>query len=255
MKRILLTIAYDGTNYCGWQKQKMPMVPTVEAEVEKACQRLFQDTSLECIGASRTDTGVHALGQRAVVDVDTTIPTEKIPLAIRGYLPKDIVVTKAEEVTMEFHPRYDCVKKTYQYRILNTEYQNPLLRNYTEWIAKKLDILSMNHAAKHLIGTHDFKAFCAAGGSTKTTVRTIFECSVTENGEEVLILVTGDGFLYNMVRIIAGTLIEVGKGKLSPEDIPSILASRDRTKAGKTAGAQGLTLMRIYYDSSRNSLT
>ena len=255
MKRILLTIAYDGTNYCGWQKQKMPMVPTVEAEVEKASQRLFQDSSLECIGASRTDTGVHALGQRAVLDVTTTIPTEKIPLAIRGYLPKDIVVTKAEEVPMEFHPRYDCVKKTYQYRILNTEYQNPLLRNYTEWIAKKLDILSMNQAAKHLIGTHDFKAFCAAGSSTKTTVRTIFECSVIKNGEEVLILVTGDGFLYNMVRIIAGTLIDVGKGKLSPEDIPSILAGRDRTKAGKTAGAQGLTLMRIYYDSSRNSLT
>ncbi len=250
MKRILLTIAYDGTNYCGWQKQKMPQVPTVELAVEKACRILFHNDTLECIGASRTDTGVHALGQRAVIDVETTIPTERIPLAIRGYLPEDIVVTQAQEMPREFHPRYDCTKKTYVYKILNSDFKNPILRNYSEWVCKKLDILSMDKAAKQLIGTHDFKAFCAAGSSVKTTVRTVYECDVTQQDECVLISITGNGFLYNMVRIIAGTLIQVGLGKISSEEIPIILQCRDRAKAGKTAGAQGLTLMTIYYDSS-----
>lgn len=255
MKRILLTIAYDGTNYCGWQKQKSPEVPTIERELEKACRRLFGHQNLECIGASRTDRGVHALGQRATIDVETTIPTERIPLAIRGYLPEDIVVTEAKDVSQNFHPRYDCVKKTYQYKIWNAPYKNPLMSRYTELIQGTLDILNMEKAAKYFIGTHDFKAFCATGSSVSTTVRTIFDCYVEKQGDCICISVTGDGFLYNMVRILAGTLIYVGLGKILPQEVPAIIGSCDRTKAGKTAGPQGLTLLKIYYDSFENSLT
>lgn len=248
MERILMTIAYDGTGYFGWQKQKNETIPTVEGALTEACRRLFSDESLTVIGASRTDRGVHALGQRAVVDVDTTIPANKIPLAIRPYLPEDVSVIAAETVPLEFHPRYDCVKKTYQYKIWNKNYKNPLYRNFSECIFGKLDILNMEKAAAQLIGTHDFKAFCASGSSVSTTVRTIFDCRVRESGDFIEIQVTGDGFLYNMVRIIAGTLIGVGQGKIAPESIASIIKSKDRQRAGRTAGPQGLTLVSIYYD-------
>ncbi len=246
--RILLTIAYDGTRYSGWQKQKSPEVLTVEGELEKGLRTLFRKEDLECIGASRTDRGVHALGQRAVIDVDTTIPVEKIPLAIRPFLPEDIVVTAAREVPAEFHPRYDCVKKTYEYRIFNGTYKNPKERLYSTFVYHGLDVGKMNEGARDFVGTHDFAAFCAAGSSVSTTVRTIFDCHVEREGDHVRILVTGDGFLYNMVRIIAGTLIAVGQGKLPPEEVAGIIESRDRTKAGQTAEPQGLTLLEIYYD-------
>lgn len=246
--RILLTIAYDGTRYSGWQKQKSPEVLTVEGELEKALRTLFRNEELECIGASRTDRGVHALGQRAVIDVETTIPVEKIPLAIRPFLPEDIVVTAAREVPAEFHPRYDCVKKTYEYRIYNGKYKNPKERLYSTFVYHDLDVEKMNEGAKAFAGTHDFAAFCAAGSSVSTTVRTIFDCHVEREGDQIRILVTGDGFLYNMVRIIAGTLIAVGQGKIPAEEVAGIIESRDRTKAGQTAEPQGLTLLEIYYD-------
>ena len=218
--RILMTIAYDGTNFSGWQKQKLPEVRTVEGELEKALRKLFRDPVLECIGASRTDAGVHALGQRAVVDVETTIPAEKIPLAVRAFLPEDIAVTKAEEVPPEFHPRFDCVKKTYEYRFWNAPAKNPKERLYSAHQAKPLDVEQMNRAASAFIGRHDFAAFCAAGSSVSSTVRTIFDCHAEREGDVVKIFVTGDGFLYNMVRIIAGTLMAVGLGKLLPETLP-----------------------------------
>lgn len=246
-RQILLTIAYDGTNYCGWQKQKSPAVPTVQQAFEAACCKLFGVNSMECIGASRTDTGVHALGQRAAIVVDTAIPTEKIPLAIRGCLPNDIVVVKAEDVSMEFHPRYDCVNKTYEYKIFCNKYKNPLYRNYSEFVMGNLEVEAMQTAAKKIIGTYDFKAFCAAGATVKTTVRTIFDCCVEQRQDFIVIRVTGNGFLYNMVRILAGTLIAVGRRKLLPEDMTFIIESRDRTKAGRTASPQGLTLMQINY--------
>ena len=151
--RILLTIAYDGTNYSGWQKQKNPEVITVEGELTKALQQLFKNPELECIGASRTDAGVHALGQRAIIDVDTTIPVEKIPLAIRSFLPADIIVARAEEVDGEFHPRFDCVKKTYEYRFWNAPVKNPKERLYSTYVQKPLDIDRMNEGAKAFIGT------------------------------------------------------------------------------------------------------
>ena len=248
--RILMTIAYDGTNFSGWQKQKLPEVRTVEGELEKALRKLFRDPVLECIGASRTDAGVHALGQRAVVDVETTIPAEKIPLAVRAFLPEDIVVTKAEEVPPEFHPRFDCVKKTYEYRFWNAPAKNPKERLYSAHQAKPLDVEQMNRAASAFIGRHDFAAFCAAGSSVSSTVRTIFDCHAEREGDVVKIFVTGDGFLYNMVRIIAGTLMAVGLGKLLPETLPGIIEGGDRRQAGQTAEPQGLTLLEIYYENA-----
>ncbi len=248
--RILMTIAYDGTNFSGWQKQKLPEVRTVEGELEKALRKLFRDPVLECIGASRTDAGVHALGQRAVVDVETTIPAEKIPLAVRAFLPEDIAVTKAEEVPPEFHPRFDCVKKTYEYRFWNAPAKNPKERLYSAHQAKPLDVEQMNRAASAFIGRHDFAAFCAVGSSVSSTVRTIFDCHAEREGDVVKIFVTGDGFLYNMVRIIAGTLMAVGLGKLLPETLPGIIEGGDRRQAGQTAEPQGLTLLEIYYENA-----
>ena len=247
MKRILLTIAYDGTNYSGWQKQKDEAMITVEGELTKALRLLFRNPALECVGASRTDAGVHALGQRAVIDVETSIPAEKIPLAIRSFLPADIVVTKAEEVAEAFHPRFDCVTKTYEYRFWNAPAKNPKERLYSAYVQKPLDVERMNEGAKAFLGTHDFAAFCAAGAQVSTTVRTIFDCHVEKQGESVRILVTGDGFLYNMVRIIAGTLIQVGAGIKKPEDMESILAGKDRELAGPTAPAHGLTMIGLEY--------
>ena len=244
MKRILLTISYDGTNYSGWQKQKNAV--TVQGEFDKACSTLFK-TDVESIGASRTDAGVHALGQRAVIDVDTSIPAEKIPLALNPLLPDDIVVTHAEEVGADFNPRFKALKKTYEYSIYNAPFRNPLYRNYSEYVRYELDLDSMRTACEAFVGEHDFRAFCASGNSSKTTVRTIYSLDVEKDGDFIKIRVTGNGFLYNMVRIIAGTLIYVGEGRIAPDNLPEIIASGDRRKAGKTAGPSGLVLVKIMY--------
>ena len=244
MKRILLTISYDGTNYSGWQKQKNAV--TVQGEFDKACSTLFK-TDVESIGASRTDAGVHALGQRAVIDVDTSIPAEKIPLALNPLLPDDIVVTHAEEVDADFNPRFKALKKTYEYSIYNAPFRNPIYRNYSEYVRCELDLDSMRTACEAFVGEHDFRAFCASGNSSKTTVRTIYSLDIEKDGDFIKIRVTGNGFLYNMVRIIAGTLIYVGEGRIAPDDLPEIIASGDRRKAGKTAGPSGLVLVKIMY--------
>ena len=244
MKRILLTISYDGTNYSGWQKQKNAV--TVQGEFDKACSTLFK-TDVESIGASRTDAGVHALGQRAVIDVDTSIPAEKIPLALNPLLPDDIVVTHAEEVGADFNPRFKALKKTYEYSIYNAPFRNPIYRNYSEYVRYELDLDSMRTACEAFVGEHDFRAFCASGNSSKTTVRTIYSLDIEKDGDFIKIRVTGNGFLYNMVRIIAGTLIYVGEGRIAPDDLPEIIASGDRRKAGKTAGPSGLVLVKIMY--------
>lgn len=246
LKRILFTIAYDGSDFFGWQKQPDENIRTVQGEFEKALGRFFKK-NVECIGASRTDRGVHAMGQRAVIDIDTTVPTEKFPLALHSFLPEDISVVNAEDVSEEFHPRYDCVKKTYRYKIYNGKYRNPICRKYSEYCHVFLDEKKMNEVSKAFIGTHDFKAFAASGNSSKTTVRTIFDIYVKREGEFVVITVTGDGFLYNMIRIMAGTLMLAGTGKLDFDGLLKIIESRDRTKAGKTAGPNGLTLMEINY--------
>lgn len=246
MKRILLTISYDGTNYSGWQKQKNDTVKTVQGEFDKACERLFK-AKIESIGASRTDAGVHALGQRVVIDVDTTIPVEKIPIALNSFLPDDIVAVDSEEVDKTFNPRFEAVNKTYEYKIYNKRFRNPLYRNYSEFVREELDVEKMNKASKAFIGEHDFKGFCSSGNSSKTTIRTIYDISVNNEGDFIVIRVTGNGFLYNMVRIIAGTLIYTGNGKINPCNMSDIIKSGDRTKAGKTAGPSGLTLVKIIY--------
>lgn len=244
MKRILLTISYDGTNYSGWQKQKNAV--TVQGELDKSCSSLFR-APVESIGASRTDAGVHALGQRAVIDVETSIPADRIPMALNSFLPDDIVVTAAEETDKDFNPRFKALKKTYEYRIYNKDFRNPLYRNYSEYIREDLDLGKMKEACGAFEGEHDFKAFCASGNSSKTTVRTIYSLEVEKDGDFIIIRVTGNGFLYNMVRIIAGTLIYVGMGKIKPDDIPDIIESCDRSRAGKTAGPSGLVLVKIMY--------
>lgn len=246
MKRMLLTIAYDGSSYSGWQRQKDDTIETVEKYLEKGLSKLF-GTEIDCVGSSRTDKGVSALGQRVTIDVETTIPGRKMPLASKAFLPDDIVIVEGEEVPMDFHVRYDVKSKTYEYKILNASVQNPLIRNMTHFIYDPLDVEKMDAAAKYFVGEHDFKAVCSTENATKTTVRKVYSMNVEKEGDIIKITVSGNGFLYNMIRIMVGTLIEVGKGKIAPEEIKNILQSRDRTKAGPTAPPNGLCLMCINY--------
>lgn len=248
MRKILLTVAYDGTNYKGYQKQLNPYKDTIESRLEKALQKLFKDPNLSCMGASRTDKGVHALGQRVVFDVESTIPAHKIPLAVLGLLPDDIVIVSAEDVPLDFHPRYHATKKTYEYCVINQKFKNPLERLYGTFIYGEFDIDKMNEAAKKFVGRKDFKAFCTDGGELEDTMREIYECFVVREGKRIVISVTGNGFLYHMVRTIAGNLIAVGQGKISVERIDEIFESGDRQQAWSTAEARGLVLKKIYYD-------
>ena len=244
MKRIKLTVAYDGTNYYGWQKQ--PDAVTVEEVVNRELTRLLQEP-IEVIGASRTDSGVHALGNVAVFDTDTRIPPEKISYALNARLPKDIVIQDSKEVPPDFHPRRtDCVK-TYEYRILNTRFPVPTMRLYAHYVYKPLDVEKMQAAAAFLVGEHDFASFCYAGSQVKETVRTIYRLDLKREGNMVSFQVEGNGFLYNMVRIIAGTLIEVGISSYPPERVREMLEARDRIRCGPKAPACGLTLVGIRY--------
>ena len=242
--RIMLTVAYDGTHYHGWQLQ--PGVTTIEGELNKQLSLLFQ-REIKVIGASRTDTGVHALGNLAVFDVETPIPANKIAYALNCRLPDDIRIQKSERVRDDFHPRKTDTRKTYHYRITNREFLNPLERLYSHFTYVPLQVEAMKEAAGYLVGTHDFQSFCAAGSTAESTIRTIYELRVTKSGEIITIAVTGNGFLYNMVRIIAGTLMEVGRGKYSPGEIKRIIGSRDRAQAGPTAPACGLTLVKYEF--------
>ena len=240
MKRVGLVVAYDGTNYSGWQIQ--PNGITIQGVLNDTLSDLLGE-KIEIMGASRTDAGVHALGNVAVFDTNTRIPGEKISYALNQRLPEDIRIQLSEEVEPDFHPRYCDSEKTYEYRIFNDEFPDPLCRLYTHFTYTKLDIDRMNAAAGNLIGEHDFKSFCSIHTQTETTVRTITDLSVKKEGSLITIRVTGTGFLYNMVRIIAGTLIEVGNGKYPPEHIKEILQHCDRSCAGPTAPARGLTLV------------
>jgi len=245
MRRIKLTVAYDGTNYHGWQFQ--PGSSTIEGELNKHLSELFKE-EITVIGASRTDSGVHALCNVAVFDIEAKIPAEKIAYALNQRLPEDIRIRKSEEVALEFHPRKQATRKTYEYKILNEEFLNPVERLYAHFTYVPLEEKKMQEAAEYLIGTHDFQSFCAAGSTAETTVRTIYDIHVKRNDNMISIQVTGNGFLYNMVRIIAGTLIEVGKGKIQPKQMKEILEARDRTKAGPTAPAKGLTLYQYQFE-------
>jgi tRNA pseudouridine38-40 synthase len=245
MRRIKLEIAYDGTSYHGWQIQ--PGELTVESVVNQALSELLQKETT-VIGASRTDSGVHSKGNVAVFDTDTRIPAEKICYALNQHLPWDIRVQSSVEVDENFHPRRVNSKKTYEYSILNRSISLPTDRLYSYFLYYDLDVELMEQAAGYLIGKHDFKSFCSVKTQVMDTVREIYNLNVKKDGYMIKISVTGNGFLYNMVRIIAGTLIEVGRGVIAPEDIVKILKGLDRGLAGPTAPAHGLTLIGIYYD-------
>ena len=244
MRRIKLIVAYDGTDYCGWQIQ--PNGITVEEVLNRALFRLTGE-EIRVIGASRTDAGVHARGNIAVLDTASTIPAERFAYAVNPLLPEDIVVVKSEEVPQDWHPRYQNSVKTYEYRILNREMPDPLKRKYTWHVSFPLDIDKMREAAEHLKGQHDFRSFCSVHTAVKTTVRTIYTLDIVKSGDEIIIRISGNGFLYNMVRIIAGTLAEVGRGFRTPEDVRDLLTAKEREQAGATAPPQGLTLIRIEY--------
>lgn len=239
-----LVVAYDGTNYHGWQIQNNGI--TIESELNKCLTELFGEP-IEVIGASRTDAGVHALGNIAVFDTDTPMPAEKISYALNQRLPEDIRIQRSEEVPADWHPRHCESRKTYEYRIYCSEFPMPVKRLYSYFTYWSLDVKKMQEAASYLEGEHDFKSFCQTGAQVESTVRTIYSVEVEEQGTEIVIRVCGNGFLYNMVRIIAGTLMEVGRGKLKPEDMISILETRDRAAAGATAPAHGLTLVKYEF--------
>lgn len=245
MKRIKLTIAYDGTNYCGWQVQ--PNGITVEEVLNKALHKLTGE-NIQVIGASRTDSGVHALGNVAVFDSETTIPPERIAMALNQRLPEDIVIVKSEEVPLDFHPRYCECSKTYEYHIINTRIPIPTKRLTNYFVSYQLDFDKMRQAASYLVGEHDFISFCNVRTDVENTVRTIHALDIIQNGEEITIRITGNGFLYNMVRIIVGTLIRVGRGFYEPEKVKEILEAKDRKAAGVTAPAHGLMLVKIDYE-------
>lgn len=241
-KRVCLRVAYDGTAYCGWQVQKNGK--TIEGELNRALSELTGE-EIQVIGASRTDAGVHGLCNVAVFDTRSRIPGEKFSYALNQRLPEDIRVRASKEVPEDFHPRHCRSRKTYEYHIYNAVFPNPLRRLYSCFTYVPLEEERMSRAAAYLVGEHDFASFCSAGSQAETTVRTIYSLDVARDGEEIVIRVTGNGFLYNMVRIIAGTLMEAGSGRMEPEEIPEILEARDRAAAGPTAPACGLVLKEL----------
>lgn len=278
MKRILLTVAYDGTGYSGFQAQKSG-VPTIERELNRALTELT-GVETEVSGASRTDAGVHALCNLAVFDTESRIPPEKFANALNVRLPEQICVQNSREVPLDFHPRFCDTVKTYDYVIYNAPFPSPRKKRYTHYSYTPFDVEKMRDAAQYLVGEHDFKSFCSIHTQAQTTTRTITEIEVIErpceeeqtaervaamippfdmdndsgtdpgqarrtvSPREIVIRVSGTGFLYNMVRIIAGTLMEAGRGALAPEQIKVILNACDRSKAGPTAPPEGLTLVR-----------
>ena len=249
MKRIMLTVAYDGTNYCGWQVQ--PNGLTIEEVLNTELSRLLNE-EIQVIGASRTDSGVHAEGAIAVFDTESRIPADKFSYALNQSLPEDIRIRKSEEVPLTFHPRRVKTRKTYEYKIWHDEFPMPTNRLYTHFLYTPLNVEAMKHAATFFVGEHDFQGFCSPHTQALTTVRTIYSLSVEEQGNLITIRVCGNGFLYNMVRIIAGTLIEIGQGKKPPEIIAEIMKTGDRSLSGPTAPARGLCLLKYELEDVDN---
>ena len=245
MRNIKLTIEYDGKDFNGWQKQ--PNKLNIQGEIERAIENITGE-KVELIASGRTDAGVHAMGQVANFKTSSNISIEKIPIAINSQVKNSIRIQKAEEVDEKFHSRYNCKKKTYRYVIDNSKYGSAIYRNISYHIPMKLNVNEMKKAIKYFEGEHDFKAFKSSGTSSKSSVRTIYSTNIVTEGTSIGIDLTGNGFLYNMVRIIVGTLVDVGLGKIKADDIPKIIESKDRTKAGKTLPPQGLMLLSVEYD-------
>ncbi len=261
MKNVLLTIAYDGTDFCGWQRQ--PGQRSVQEEIEKALGVVCAQP-IRINGTSRTDAGVHAYGQRANFTAEFGIPVERIPTAVNGILTSaaaeksrkfsgDAAILAAEEVPAEFHARFNAIGKKYLYKINCSRRPDPFQRNYVYQPGRKLDLDAMKQTAEYLAGTKDFKCFQAAGGKEpETTVRTVYSARFLRLDERMIgFEIIGDGFLYNMVRIIAGTLVDIGMGRKNPGDMPKIIESKDRRLAGHTAPPQGLYLAEVFFDRGK----
>ena len=249
MRNIKLIIEYDGTNYCGWQVQENG--PTIQGYLEKALLAVTGE-NITVHGSGRTDAGVHARGQVASFTTESSIPQEKFAYALNNKLPGDIVIKKSEEVPLDFHARFSAIGKKYSYLIINSRFPSALLRNHAYHVnyCERLDICRIEIAAEAFIGTYDFSGFMATGSKVKDTVRTIYELSVEREKELIRFDYKGSGFLYNMVRIITGTLLYAGIGKIDPEDMKDIILSKDRDRAGATLPARGLYLEEVYYDLS-----
>lgn len=244
MKRIKLVVAYDGTNYCGWQIQENGI--TIEEVLNKTISDLVGEP-VAVIGASRTDSGVHAMGNVAVFDTESRIPAEKMSFALNQRLPEDIRIQNSCEVPSDWHPRYCDTRKTYVYRILNRRFAVPTERLYSHFFYYPLNVEDMQQAADYLVGEHDFKSFCTPRTQVLSTIRTIYYIRIQKEGDRISIAINGNGFLYNMVRIIVGTLLKVGTGLYPPEHVKEILDAKDRQMAGPKAEARGLTLQEIEY--------
>ena len=262
MRRIRLTIAYDGTNYRGWQIQQPTAahpegsVPTIQGELQRALGQLLpkEGNIIPVVGASRTDSGVHALGNVACFDTESTIPAANFPKAINHYLPADIRVLQAVEVSMDFHPRFVPHEKCYEYRIDHGRVANPLTRLYAYNYTYLLDLERMRAAARELVGVHDFTSFVNPDSQVfehgGDAVREIYSIDILQEGSQIVIRIRGNGFLYHMIRIIVGTLLVIGNGRRAPEDIRTMLAAKDRTTAGPTVPAHGLCLCALHYDEA-----
>ena len=244
MRNIKLIIEYDGKKFGGWQKQ--PNKLNIQGEIEKAIEEITGE-AIELNASGRTDAGVHSLGQTANFKTNSEIDISKMAIAINSKLKQSIRIIKAEEVDEKFHARYSCKGKKYKYVINNSKYGSAIYRDLEYHMPIKLNVEAMQKGIKYFEGEHDFKSFKASGTSSKSSVRTIYNAKVIEDGERIIVELEGNGFLYNMVRIISGTIVDVGLGKIKPEEIPEIIESKDRTRAGKTLPPQGLYLVEVYY--------
>ncbi|MCF6465295.1 tRNA pseudouridine(38-40) synthase TruA [Clostridium sp. Cult2] len=244
MINVKLTIQYDGTNYCGWQRQKN--AKSIQEEIEKAI-KLITGEKVDLIGSGRTDSGVHAKGQVANFFTHSKIPVDRFKFALNSKLPRDISIIDSRMVHEEFHSRYDAIGKRYQYIIYNREIRNPLYRNFVYHVPYYLDYKKMEKATGYFLGTHDFATFMASNSNVKTTIRTINKFFLERTEDLTTFTIEGNGFLYNMVRIIIGTLIEVGNGKIKSSSVPHIIDSKNRNTAGHTAPPEGLYLEKVFY--------
>lgn len=251
--RYRLTLCWQGTAYCGWQVQ--PGVATVCGTVQDAVEAVLGERG-SLTGCSRTDSGVHALGFVAALRCGCRIEPAALQRALNANLPRDIAVIGCEEAPEEFHPRYDAAAKRYRYRMYQSAVRDPFREGLALQLPRPVDTAAMNEAAGMLLGTHNFSAFCAAGGKIppEERVRTLTECRVTQTGDEIHLTVTGDGFLYHMVRILAGTLLEIGQGRRPTAAMREILTGGDRSRAGRTAPACGLYLERVFYEKKEAGL-
>ncbi|CAK7003511.1 tRNA pseudouridine(38-40) synthase TruA [Tissierella carlieri] len=245
MKNIKLTIEYEGTNYSGWQKQENAI--TIQGKIEEAIEKATKE-KVKLIGSGRTDGKVHALGQVANFLTKSNIPGEKYKYALKFLLPEDITIIESEEVDLKFHSRFDAIKKRYKYIVYNGELPRAIYRNFSYHVHYDIDIDKMIEASKHLIGTHDFATFMAANSDVNSTIRTIYNISIEKNKDLIEFNIEGNSFLRNMVRIIVGTLLYVGFGKIKKQDLPKIILDRRREGAGPTAPPQGLFLEKVFYN-------